>query len=172
MSTTRKRDFEEFQIDFNLIDEEDDVLSSGSDEPPLDMMLIAQQLAAAKEKRREEKEVKLLKAAEKQLDQEDNGEKRVCHSSCQYYLEEDLNPCSEKLYEKFLIDYATCEDKIRSLWVQLFEEHEKLHVIERALHEKHEKAATRHEGQEIEALSKIHTAHEEKKRIIDQLLAS
>jgi hypothetical protein len=88
-----------------------------------------------------------------------------------------LNPRSEKLYEKFLIDYATCEDKIRSLWVQLFEEHEKLHVrpiqtfpslrvqvyvqvIERALHEKHEKAATRHEGQEIEALSKIHTAHE------------
>ncbi len=33
MSTARKRDFEEFQIDFNLIDE-DDVLSSGSDQPP------------------------------------------------------------------------------------------------------------------------------------------
>jgi len=39
-----------------------------------------------------------------------------------------LNPRSEKLYEKFLIDYATCEDKIRSLWVQLLEEHEKLYV--------------------------------------------
>ncbi|KAF8345071.1 hypothetical protein F5887DRAFT_1074722 [Amanita rubescens] len=163
MSTTRKRDFEEFQIDFNLIDEEDDVLSSGSDEPPLDMMLIAQQLAAAKEKRREEKEVKLLKAAEKQLDQELARPVEAVRTMVKNV---------EKLYEKFLIDYATCEDKIRSLWVQLFEEHEKLHVIERALHEKHEKAATRHEGQEIEALSKIHTAHEEKKRIIDQLLAS
>ncbi len=33
-------------------------------------------------------------------------------------------------------------------------------IIERAIHEKHEKAAARHEGQEIEALSKVHTAHE------------
>ena len=91
-----------------------------------------------------------------------------------------MNSRSEKLYEKFLIEYATCEDKIRSLWAQLLEEHEKLYVrpirtflsprihvffkyvqvIEHALHEKHEKAAARHEGQEVEALSKIHTAFE------------
>ncbi|KAF8343738.1 hypothetical protein F5887DRAFT_1283386 [Amanita rubescens] len=45
-------------------------------------------------------------------------------------------------------------------------------VIERTLHEKHEKAAARHEGQEIEVLSKINTAFEEKNAIISQLLAS
>ena len=32
MSTTRKRDFEEFQTDFNLIDDEDDVDSNSSDQ--------------------------------------------------------------------------------------------------------------------------------------------
>ncbi|KAF8731510.1 hypothetical protein AX14_004759 [Amanita brunnescens Koide BX004] len=162
MSMARKRDFEEFQTDFNLIDDEDDVESSSSSHQGMDndMILLAQQFAAAKEKRREEKEIKLLKTAEKQLDKELHKPVEAVETMKKNIL---------RAYEKFVTDYATGEDKIRGLWAQLFEELEKINVIERALHEKHDKASVRHEEQEIGALSTIRSAYEEKTAIIQKL---
>lgn len=45
-----------------------------------------------------------------------------------FQLEPVLTLRSKRVYEKFLFDYAAYEDKIRGLWAQLIEEHQKLDV--------------------------------------------
>ncbi|KAK2460479.1 hypothetical protein APHAL10511_007485 [Amanita phalloides] len=163
-STSRKRDFHEFQAGFKLTDEDDllgSQVSSASDEQSLDLLLIAQQLAAAKERKREERELKLLKAAERHLEKE-------LAKPVDAFMAMVKNV--EQIYADFLMDYATCEDEIRSLWKQLLEEHKKLLVIEKALLQKHQKAAEVHEKQMIDALSKMDGAFQETTEIIDNML--
>lgn len=46
----------------------------------------------------------------------------------QLQLDPVLTLRSQRVYEKFVFDYATYEDKIRGLWVQVLEEREKLRV--------------------------------------------
>ena len=40
----------------------------------------------------------------------------------QFQLDPVLTLRSQRVYEKFVFDYATYEDKIRGLWVQVLEE--------------------------------------------------
>ncbi|KAF8623141.1 hypothetical protein AX15_006481 [Amanita polypyramis BW_CC] len=118
---------------------------------------------AARERRREEKNAKFLITAEKQLEKE-----LAKPTNAFTAMVKDV----EKVYNDFLVEYAACEDRIRGLWKQLLEEHEKLAKVERAMHEKHVKAVEHHGKQAVEAFSKMRTAHEETTRLMENISAT
>ncbi|KAI0717719.1 hypothetical protein C8T65DRAFT_640555 [Cerioporus squamosus] len=92
------------------------------------MAAVAAQMQSSWEKKRKEKETKYMQTAKADLNACITG--RVEEYSGAMV---DLN----STYEKFVLDYAQVEDRIRKLWLQLLQEQQKL----LALSDKKHKAA-------------------------------
>ncbi|KAJ7079297.1 hypothetical protein B0H15DRAFT_954152 [Mycena belliarum] len=102
--------------------------STGSDDNAL-QLAVAQQLMASKEKKRKDLEKKFFQAAKNKL----TNQLTQAADDVQMAVE-----TTEQVYTKFLIDYASSEDAIRALWMQIKEAEQKLIEIadrKRALNE-------------------------------------
>ncbi|KAJ7154035.1 hypothetical protein C8R46DRAFT_1118513 [Mycena filopes] len=90
--------------------------STGSDDHAL-QLAVAQQLMASKEKKRKELEKKFFQAARHKL----ANELSTAHEDVSNTIQ-----TTEKIYAKFILDYAASEDAIRALWMEIKKEEQTL----------------------------------------------
>ncbi|OSD03657.1 hypothetical protein PYCCODRAFT_1434045 [Trametes coccinea BRFM310] len=98
--------------------------SLGSDDVGI-MAAVAAQMQSSWEKKRKEKEAKFLQMAKADLDK------------CVTARLDEFNVAVAQLngaYDKFVMEYAKADDKIRKLWLQLQHEQEKLLMFSEKKH--------------------------------------
>ncbi|KAF8198732.1 hypothetical protein K438DRAFT_693171 [Mycena galopus ATCC 62051] len=135
--------------------------STGSDDQAI-QLAVAQQRMATKEKKRKEAEKKFFQIAKNKLTTEISGVQDDVRSTLD---------ATEKAYSKFIIDYATLEDTIRALWMEIKKEEQILIEIAKkqrtatdALHIMTEKA-------QIVGMSQVKEACHDARRMIGTLAA-
>ncbi|KAK7038396.1 hypothetical protein R3P38DRAFT_3182482 [Favolaschia claudopus] len=134
--------------------------ASGSDDQAM-QLAIAQQLMASKERKRKELEKKFFQAARHKL----NGEFSAAADEVKSAIE-----ATEQIYAKFLTDYATCEDKIRALWMLIKEEEQTLVDIAKKQHELNLAMRTETEQAQFTGMGQAKEACYESRRIIETLI--
>ncbi|KAJ7268217.1 hypothetical protein B0H12DRAFT_97074 [Mycena haematopus] len=83
--------------------------STGSDDQAM-QLAIAQQVMASKEKKRKDLEKRFIQVAKNKLTAEITAAADEMKSTVD---------ATEKAYAKFILDYATLEDTIRALWMEI-----------------------------------------------------
>ncbi|KAF8198690.1 hypothetical protein K438DRAFT_1966653 [Mycena galopus ATCC 62051] len=133
--------------------------STGSEDQAM-QLAVAQHLMATKEKKRKEAEKKFLQLAKNKL--------TIEISAAQNDVRSTLD-ATEKAYAKFIIDYATVEDTIRALWMEIKKEEQilidiakKQRAATEALHIVTEKA-------QIVGMSQVKEACHDARRMIGTL---
>ncbi|CAK5268905.1 unnamed protein product [Mycena citricolor] len=136
--------------------------SNGSDDQAL-QLAVAQQLLVTKEKKRKETEKKFLQAAKNKLSSEISSAAAVVKNA----VEE-----SEKVYAKFVLDYASSEDSIRALWTEIRVEQQKLVELGRKQRAASDALRSTTEKAQIEGMAQVKEACEETRAVISTILPS
>ncbi|CAK5268904.1 unnamed protein product [Mycena citricolor] len=116
-----------------------------------------------KEKKRKETEKKFLQAAKNKLSSEISSAAAVVKNA----VEE-----SEKVYAKFVLDYASSEDSIRALWTEIRVEQQKLVELGRKQRAASDALRSTTEKAQIEGMAQVKEACEETRAVISTILPS
>ncbi|CAK5269975.1 unnamed protein product [Mycena citricolor] len=114
-----------------------------------------------KEKKRKETEKKFLQAAKNKLSSEISSAAAVVKNA----VEE-----SEKVYAKFVLDYASSEDSIRALWTEIRVEQQKLVELARKQRAASDALRSTTEKAQIEGMAQVKEACEETRAVISTIL--
>ncbi|KAF7353986.1 hypothetical protein MVEN_01085200 [Mycena venus] len=134
--------------------------SSGSDDQAV-QLAIAQQLMASKEKKRKELEKKFFQAAKHKLTAEITATAEDVKSTVE---------ATEKVYAKFILDYAAAEDAIRALWMEIKKEEQTLVDITRKQRAANDAMRLATEKAQIAGMAQVKEACHETRRIIGTVL--
>ncbi|KAJ6548200.1 hypothetical protein DFH09DRAFT_1169983 [Mycena vulgaris] len=134
--------------------------STGSDDHAL-QLAVAQQLMASKEKKRKDMEKKFFQAAKSKLTNE------ITHAADDV---KDALDATEKVYAKFLSDYATSEDAIRALWKEIKKEEEQLLEIAQRQRAANEELRKVTEKAQIAGMAQVKEACHEMKSVVESLM--
>lgn len=124
------------------------------------MAAIAQQMQVSMEKKKKEKEAKFFQAAKTELNQmvDDRAAEFV---ECVAEI--------DGIYSDFQVAYATTEDDIRRLWIQILEEQKKLQALAVAKRKSNVEREMRREQGHTKALTHARKACEDMERLIVSL---
>ncbi|KAF6747802.1 hypothetical protein DFP72DRAFT_585458 [Ephemerocybe angulata] len=149
----QQEDIESEGLDLDLLQSQ----SSNSDESAAFEKALLQHYAATKEKKRQEKEKKFIEQASTLLKKDISKTTQDIQTTSQSI---------EKVYAKFLNNYAATEDRIHHLWAAVLKEHQTLQMAIKKKYEVGETMASDADKQHISGLSRMKAACQEYDTIV------